>query len=101
MNKGLTNIRRKKKMEITDQDGATTLTKNIDWQDKNLDIQLRISERFGFVEVLITDNATGEAIDLDIQLENVNDIQAVLSSNDDTYARLDKTGVQPLEQEKK
>ena len=81
-------------MNLNDKDGVITLTKEIETKGKYLTVDLRIGEKFGFVDVVITDNATGKSLDLDIQLLNeTDDLEAVLTSDDKVIGKLTNDGL--------
>ncbi len=89
-----------KTMNLNDNpEGSLVLTKEIETKGKYLTVEVRIGEKYGFVDVVITDNATGKSIDLDIQLTEVKEqfqpdaIEAVLTTNDKVIGTLTNDGI--------
>lgn len=80
-------------MNLNDNNGVISLTKEIETKNKYLTVEVRISEKFGFVNIVITDNATGQSLDLDIQLKEAKDLEAILTSDDKVIGTLTKFGM--------
>jgi len=82
-------------MILNDNNGVISLTKVIETKGKHLTVEVRIGEKYGFVDVVITDNATGQSLDLDIQLTEFNPdaIEAVLTTDDKVIGTLTNDGI--------
>ena len=81
-----------------DNDNTVTLIKEMESKDRFLGIEIKVSEKFGFVGLVVMDLATGDTIDLDLQLNSSPvDFEMVMTSNDNAFARLNKNGVEPME----
>ena len=87
-------------MNLNDNpEGSLVLTKEIETKGKYLTVEVRIGEKYGFVDVVITDNATGKSIDLDIQLTEVKEqfqpdaIEAVLTTMAKVIGTLTNDGI--------
>lgn len=82
-----------KQVGFTINDGVNVVTQEMEYDGKVLTVEVRISEKYGFVDVTVNNHATGDGIDLDVQFEKGTDnIEAALTSNDELIGTLDKDG---------
>jgi len=58
-----------KQMNFAVCDGVNTITQEMEFDGKVLTVEVRISEKYGFVDMNVTNHATGDDINLDVQLE--------------------------------
>jgi hypothetical protein len=80
-------------MKLKQENDNVTLIQEIEYKDRCLEIEIKVSERFGFVSMLVTDMDTGNAIDLDLQLNSSPvDFEMIMTSNDNAFAKLTKNG---------
>jgi len=76
-------------MKLKQENGKISIIQEIEYKDRCLGIEVRISEKHGFVDMVITDLATGDSLDLDVQLNSSPlQLEAIITSNDTTFARL-------------
>lgn len=80
-------------MILNDNNGVISLTKEIETKGKFLAVEVRIGEKYGFIDVVITDNATGKSIDLDISILIKDDLEAVLTTDDKVIGTLTNDGI--------
>ena len=52
------------KMKFTVREGVTVISQEMEFCGKVINVEVRISETYGFVRTVLTDNATGQDIDL-------------------------------------
>ena len=72
-------------------DGVNTIEQQMEYNGRYLTVEVRISGKYGFVDVKITDNETGEDLDLDIQLTSLNNtepLEATLTAADEEIGTL-------------
>ena len=80
-------------MKLKNENRTLTIEKEFEFKDRHLTVEVKINARFGCVDVVVTDNATGDSIDLDMQLNSSPiEMEAILTSCDNTFARLTKNG---------
>ncbi len=73
-------------------DGVNVVTQEMEFGGKVMQIEVRISEKYGFVQTNITDNLTGDTIDLDVQLSDKPYLEANLTSGDEVFGKLTEEG---------
>jgi hypothetical protein len=84
-------------LKLKEENGKVSIIQEIEYKDRCLGIEVRISEKFGFVDLVVTDMATGDSLDLDVQLNSSPlQLEAEMTSNDTVFARLVKEGVEPI-----
>ena len=85
------------KMKFTVREGVTVISQEMEFCGKVINVEVRISETYGFVRTVLTDNATGQDIDLDMQLtcESLDEenMEVELTSNDECFIKIDKDGI--------
>lgn len=57
------------KMNFAVGEGVNTITQQMEYDDRCFTVEVRISEKFGFVNTSITDNATGKDVTLEMTIE--------------------------------
>jgi len=81
-----------KQIGFTVNDGVNVVTQEMEFNGKVLSVEVRISEKFGFVDMNIVDHATGDSIDLDVQLSKDEDkpLEATLTTGDEEIGTINK-----------
>lgn len=88
-----------KQVGFTINDGVNVVTQEMEYGGKCFTVEVRISEKYGFVQTNITDHGTGDDLDLELQLGNTtkptDELEAAVTSGDDEVGTLRKDGFYP------
>lgn len=77
------------KMNFMVAEGVNTITQEMEFDGKVLTVEVRISEKYGFVDMNITNHATGNDLTLDVQLEKgVDELEARMTTGDEEIGTL-------------
>lgn len=81
-----------KQMSFTVCDGVNVVTQEMEFGGKVMTVEVRISEKYGFVRTVVTDHQTGQEVDLDMQLNDTKNLEFALTSSDDVFGKLTEEG---------